>query len=283
MIHFPKRFLLFLLLLSLEFLISMTTGVIRNFLLQASNPAYVPMLFQRSSSIEGEEEKLEGREDEGEREEEDEEEDEECGAQDDEEESFDQLLPNHGALDVTSQLLQFADLISRDVQRYFGRCSDDRESCDIYSESTTTSGRLRYYDDLLRIARTGSPEEQGSGAVAHDGEPGVTVAKDNGGLGPLAELFNHRGPSQGRGQPMVRRHLPLSFWTEPVPRCCLDGLSNTPDITHSNTLAQEHQHTHHNPLDCTEPDFSDLLAYWDPHLEFTHTLTEDTHTVLNTN
>lgn len=262
----------------------MTTGVIRNFLLQAPNPAYVPMLFQHSSSREGEEEKLEGREDEDEREEEDEEEDEECGAQDDEEESFRQFLPGHGALDVTSQLLRFADLISRDVQRYFGRSSDDGESCDIYSESvsTTTSGRLRYYDDLLRIARAGSPEERGSSTMAHPGEPGATVEKDNAGLGPLAELFNHRGTNQGRGQPMVRRHLPLSFWTEPAPRCCLDGLSNTPDVTQSNTLAPEHRHAHHNPLDCTEPDFSDLLAYWDPHLEFTHTLTEDTHTVLNT-
>ncbi|XP_024862900.1 protein PERCC1 [Kryptolebias marmoratus] len=257
----------------------MATGVLRNFLLQGPNPAYVPMLFQHSSSGEDEEGKLEGREDEGEREEEDEEEDEECEVQEDEADGFSEFLSTHSALDVTSQLLRFADLISRDIQRYFGRCSDDRESCDIYSNSvsTTTSGRRRYYDDLLRLARADSPEERGNGAVSHADEPGVTVAKGNSGLGPLAELFNHRGPSQGQGQPMVKRHLPLSFWTEPVPHCY------TPDLAHSNTLAQEHRHTHHNPLDCMEPDFSDLLAYWDPHLEFTHTLTEDTHAVLNTN
>lgn len=258
----------------------MTSGILKNFLLQGPNLnlAYIPMLFPNSSSREDEAEKLEGRED-GEREEEDEDEDEECEAQEDEEESFDQLLSNHSALDVTNQLLRFADLISRDIQRYFGCCSDDGERCDIYSGSvsTTTSGRLRYYDDLLRIARAGSPGERGDRAVTYVDEPGVAAAKDNGGLGPLAELFNHRGPSQGRGQPMVKRHLPLSFWTEPVPRCDLDSPSNTPNITHSSTHAQEHRHAHHEPLGCTEPDFSDLLAYWDPHLEFTHTLTEDTH------
>uniref|UniRef100_A0A671XJ88 Uncharacterized protein n=1 Tax=Sparus aurata TaxID=8175 RepID=A0A671XJ88_SPAAU len=226
----------------------MAAGIIRNFLVQTPTPAYFPLIFQHSPCNGDEEEMLEERpekrEDEEEREvEEEEEEDEESEAQEEEEECLEEVFlnPAHYALDVTKQLLRFADLISRDVQRYFGRCSGDQEACDIYSDSVsvTTSGRLRYYDDLLKIARAGSPEEESSSVTCADGQ-GVS------GLGPLAELFDHRGPSQGRSRPMIKRHLPLSFWTEPIPCCSL-------------------------------PDFSDLLANWDPNPELTHTLTEHTH------
>uniref|UniRef100_A0A665W796 Uncharacterized protein n=1 Tax=Echeneis naucrates TaxID=173247 RepID=A0A665W796_ECHNA len=231
----------------------MAAGVIRNFLIQAPTPAYFPLIFQHSlcKDIEEEEQpegKPEERDDEEERDEE--EEDEESEAQEEEEECLEVYLnPDHSALDVTTQLLRFADLISRDVQRYFGRCSGDQEACDIYSDSlsVTTSGRLRYYDDLLRIARTGSPDEREKSFSSDSDHQGVRVAKVNNSLGPLAELFNHRGPSEGRGQPMIKRHLPLSFWTEPI-SCCSLGSFN----------------------------FSDLLANWDPNPELTHTLTENT-------
>ncbi|XP_035796514.2 protein PERCC1 isoform X2 [Amphiprion ocellaris] len=238
---------------------NMATGVIRNLPIQASAPAYFPMIYQRSPCKEDEDEKLqeepEEREDEEEEEEEEEDEEEECLA--------------HYALDVTKQLLRFADLISRDVQRYFGRCGD-QEACDIYSDSvsTTTSGRLRYYDDLLRIA--GSPEEQ---------ETHAEDAKGSSSLGPLAELFDHRGPSQSRGQPMIKRHLPLSFWTEPMPCSSLVSSSNTPDNTHTHYNHNTHTHYNHNThtLDGAQPDFSDLLANWDPNPDLGHTLTENSH------
>ncbi|KAI3352493.1 hypothetical protein L3Q82_005445 [Scortum barcoo] len=212
----------------------MAAGVIRNFLVQAPTPAYFPLIFQHSPCKEDEdetlEEKQELREDEEDREveEEEEEEDEESETQEEEEECLEEVFlnPAHCSLDVTKQLLRFADLISQDVQRYFGRCSGDQEACDIYSDSVsiTTSGRLRYYDDLLKIAKAGSPEEQEISLVTCADDQGVRVAKGNSGLGPLAELFDHRGPSQGRGRPMIKRHLPLSFWTEPIP-CCSVYLS----------------------------------------------------------
>ncbi|XP_033986389.1 protein PERCC1 [Trematomus bernacchii] len=282
----------------------MAAGVIRNFLLQAPIPSYFPLIFQHSPCTEDEdvemlEEKPELREDEEEREmeeEDEEDEDEESEAQEEEEECLEEVFlnPAHFSLDVTKQLLRFADLISRDVQRYFGRCSGDQEACDIYSDSVSvkTSGRLRYYDDLLKIARAGSPEEPENSLKTCAEDRGDGVAKGSG-LGPLAELFKHKGPSQVRCRPMVQRHLPLSFWTEPSPCCSMVSFSNSPDLTHTNsdtpsqdnTDANTHMQydplTHHNThtLDSTQLDFSDLLANWDANPELTHTLTENTHTL----
>lgn len=261
----------------------MAAGIIRNFLIPAPTPAYFPLIFQHSPLREDDEKTLEeeperrevegGREVEEEEEEDDEEESE---VQEEEEECLEDAFPNpaHSSLDVTKQLLRFADLISRDVQRYFGRCSGEQDSCDIYSDplSVTTSGRLRYYDDLLKIARAGSPEEP-DGSFA-------TFSKDHGAssLGPLAELFQERGPGQSRGRPMIKRHLPLSFWTEPIPSCPLVSSGDAAELADASSDADSHTLTHHNThgLEGTQPDFSDLLAYWDPNPELTHTLTENT-------
>ncbi|XP_036070268.1 protein PERCC1 [Oryzias melastigma] len=275
----------------------MAAGVMENFLIQDPTPNYFPMFFQHSPCREDEEETLEGiseeREDEEDRE--DEEEDEDCDAPEDEEECLGGFLPNSAdpVLDMTKQLLRFADLISHDVQRYFGRCSEDRQVCDIYNDSVsiTTSGRLRYYDDLLKIARAESPKIQDCVSAGSAKEPGVAFASGSSGLGPLAELFDHRGLSQNRGQPMIKRHLPLSFWTEPVPHGSLVDFRNGSDLSPTSCDAHPQDgvhvskhvnysllmHSNMQTLSSIQPDFSDLLANWDPNLEFTHTLTEDTH------
>lgn len=276
----------------------MAAGLVRNFLMPPLTPAYFPLIFQHSPLREDEEKMLEeepeSRDAGGEREvaveeeeedDEDEDDEEESEAQEEEEDGSEDAFPSpaHPSLDMTNQLLRFADLISRDVQRYFGRCSgSERDSCDVYSEAVpvATGGRLRYYDDLLKLARARSPEDADGSSASCSTDPGSSSS--NSSLGPLAELFQERGPTQGRGRPMIKRHLPLSFWTEPVPGCPLLASGQVADAgsdAHSlNDDAETHTLAHHSAHGlegCTQPDFSDLLAYWDP--ELTHTLTENTH------
>lgn len=253
----------------------MATGIIRNFPIPAPPSTYFPLIFQQCPYGQDKDRMQEDKPEVRDGEEYEEEEEEDCDIQEEEEEECNKEA---FALDVTKQLLRFADLISRDVQRYFGRSSGE-EACDIYNHpvSVTTSGRLRYYDDLLKIARAGSPEER---------EHAAPCGEDRGGsgLGPLAELFQVGGPAQAHNRPMIKRHLPLSFWSEPSPRCPAGGAphaTNAADTTHAThatgdggqTLPQHDT----NCLESSQPDFSDLLAFWEPNPELTHTLTDNTH------
>lgn len=70
---------------------------------------------------------------------------------------------------------------------------------------------------------------------------------------------------------MNKRHLPLSFWNEPIPCLPVDTLISADNTrTHHNVHSHDNVHSH--------PDFSDLLAYWDPNPDVTHTPTTQTPT-----
>ncbi|KAH0631820.1 hypothetical protein JD844_019654 [Phrynosoma platyrhinos] len=170
--------------------------------------------------------------------------------------------------EMPGQLLRFAERISDDIQRYFGRKSKEEgsDACNIYEDSCSPhlSGQVLYYSDLVRISQgkeleEEEEEEEGSPASLKppeqvDGELRRSFcSKDEAEkLGPLAELFEYglrrcvKQPfssdkklrlKYGHVPPMHSRKLPPSFWKEPSlsPICMLNG----------------------NP-----PDFSDLLANW---------------------
>lgn len=163
--------------------------------------------------------------------------------------------------EMTDQLLRFAELISNDVQRYFGR-SQDPDTCDIYAETPCpkVGGRQRYYADFIKVASSGQGEEPES-------------------LGPLAELFQD-AQRKGRGVPMSQRRLPISFWTEPLSHQ-LNVLSDTNSPENSFCMSSTSESSininmYNNTNVCTitsssipvtlssssTPDFSDLLAHW---------------------
>ncbi|KAM5131071.1 protein PERCC1 [Callospermophilus lateralis] len=164
------------------------------------------------------------------------------------------------------RLLRFSELISGDIQRYFGPKDkgQDPDACDVYEDShlASHSARELYYADLVRLAQGGAPEDDEAT------EPEVHLSKGSEGqahrsgfskdgtlpLGPLAELFDYGlrqflGPRASAGHrlrlerkyshitPMTQRKLPPSFWKEPAP----------------SPLGLLHPGT---------PDFSDLLASW---------------------
>ncbi|XP_078520465.1 protein PERCC1 [Lissotriton helveticus] len=249
----------------------MAAGVIRTM----SEFCLLPASFQRPylpTSLEAMKLDFQETSDEEELDEEEEEEDEmEYEGSDDGSVSLEMAIgkasPELNDADMTSQLLHFSDLISRDIQRYFGRKSkeDDPDSCNIYEDylSPAKSGREMYYADLVRIAQNGGSDDDPYSPTSPPVEINQQILKSiccqDGPrtLGPLAELFEvglrryirHRVSEEQENKrprvarkyeqliPMHKRQLPLSFWKEPTP--ALSCLLNT-----------------------SAPDFSDLLANW---------------------
>ena len=164
------------------------------------------------------------------------------------------------------QLLRFSELISGDIQRYFGRKDrgQDPDACDIYADGRPASSLARELScaDLVRPARSAPPENReatepgGCSPGCPEGQVhGPGLGRDGPPLlGPLAELFDYglrqcSGAQAVSGRrlrlerkyghitPMTQRKLPPSFWREPAP----------------SPLGLLHPGT---------PDFSDLLASW---------------------
>ncbi|XP_054851666.1 protein PERCC1 [Eublepharis macularius] len=191
------------------------------------------------------------------------------------EDSSTSLSPNQGGqatsdesnAEMTLQLLQFAERISDDIQKYFGGKTkeEDADSRNIYDDSCSQrlSGRVLYYADLVRISQSGELEEGGDFSdtlktpAPLDPQLWKCLCGKDGAvkLGPLAELFEyglcryieHRAPPEGSDPkverkyshvtPMQSRKLPQSFWKEP-------------------------SHSPVGILNSNPPDFSDLLANW---------------------
>lgn len=117
--------------------------------------------------------------------------------------------------DVTSQLLEFADMVSADIKKFFGRSKDQDDSCDVYADkwATVKSGRELYYADLLRIAQGESESvtkttKKSLSSISSPSSSSLSPHQDldtrsqfsgrrddSVGIGPLNELFEYKFPS----------------------------------------------------------------------------------------
>ncbi|XP_012942653.1 protein PERCC1 [Aplysia californica] len=128
--------------------------------------------------------------------------------------SYEQYRQSIRHPDVTSQLLNFADVVSADIKKFFGRAKDQEDSCDVYEDkwATTKSGRELYYADLLRIAQgdsepaSKSNKESCKDMISSSSSPSSSSLSpredldnrtkfsgkrnDTIGMGPLSELFD---------------------------------------------------------------------------------------------
>lgn len=146
--------------------------------------------------------------------------------------------------EMTDRLLRFAELISSDVQRYFGR-NQDSDTCDVYAGRSRpeVTGRQRYYSDFIRAASSDQGDEPEN-------------------LGPLAELFQNTQVKK-QGLPMIQRRLPSSFWTEPHPEhLCVGADIQDVGICSTETMSSNTNIPVISLSSSSTPDFSDLLAHW---------------------
>ena len=175
---------------------------------------------------------------------------------------------------VTKQLIQFAELVNSDIQRYFGKNRGQEDSCDIYEDKwpKSKSGRELYYADLLKIAQgldDDDDKQTGCHGDTNDNSEHTGRADVTSGLGPFQELFDHLQTgttndvendstsevAQNQTKlPMHARKLPVSFFDEPKHNRNGACLTNVVESNKSTALAL--------PSCSKAPDFSDLLEYW---------------------
>ncbi|XP_075037567.1 protein PERCC1 [Mixophyes fleayi] len=191
--------------------------------------------------------------------------------------------PEESSTEMTEQLLKFSELISSDIQRYFGQKTkeEDPDSCNIYEDYFTprlSGGQEMYYQDLMKIAQN---RDNDKGDFLNPLTPPVELdqrilktlctKEDPKKLGPLTELFNfglrkytRQKVAMGKDSrlqrldrkyahivPMHRRLLPLSFWKEPspIPSCILN--TSTPDFSDllENWTSDAHHELHNSGRD----------------------------------
>ncbi|XP_072029571.1 protein PERCC1-like [Amphiura filiformis] len=162
--------------------------------------------------------------------------------------------------DIAQQLLHFADMVNKDIQKFFGkRKAIDDVDDDIKDRfASGKSGRELYYADLLKVAQQGDNNLDSSPQPKKQSERIIISNKDgcwDKKLGPLGELFEyasaanrtntlhqsnwneHQTDKQRTTIPWRKRSLPRSFFMEP----------------------QTEQRSRHG-LTQDPPDFSDLMA-----------------------
>ncbi|KAM9305944.1 protein PERCC1 [Gastrophryne carolinensis] len=159
--------------------------------------------------------------------------------------------------EMTEQLLKFSELISSDIQRYFGQKTkdEDPDSCNIYDDCISprmSGGQEMYYQDLMKIAQSKEHDKDDffnplTPPVDLDEKmlKNICTKEDPKKLGPLTELFDFGLRKYFRQKtsitrldrkyahivPMHRRQLPLSFWREPLPDPSYMLNTNTPDFS----------------------------------------------------
>ncbi|KAK7112236.1 hypothetical protein V1264_011717 [Littorina saxatilis] len=190
--------------------------------------------------------------------------------------------------DMTRQLLQFADMVNTDIQKFFGRKKGDEDSCDVYEDKWTAikSGRELYYADLLKMAQGDFGDSKSSKSKSRHKDADIPEDNRNSfsgkadtskGLGGLKDLFeqglkanknkNSSTHHSGSGKrprtetdsasgtvPMHQRHLPESFWKEPG----VSGPPGTGNVDVPVVTSSVLQSLGSSKL----PDFSDLMESW---------------------
>lgn len=194
--------------------------------------------------------------------------DEMCTESDDITGLGDQECPSVSA---STQLLEFAEMVSSDIQRLFGGKKGSDESCDIYEDpwKQSRSGKELYYAHLMKIAQGIEAEVDDKLITSNSSYSGKRDRKA--GLGPLKALFEYGLKDYWKDESMARRlakmkkfrmndvsginsaslngrKLPESFWAEPKVLCSGPDEADQPNRTLS-AMSKT-------------PDFSDLLESW---------------------
>ncbi|KAI8794205.1 lateral signaling target protein 2 [Biomphalaria glabrata] len=180
------------------------------------------------------------------------------------------------APDVTSQLLHFAEMVSADIQKFFGRSKGHEDGCDVYEDkwAATKSGRELYYSDRGSPKATQSLRTKQRGNLSlllrlptrtRQGHPGI--------LGRGMTKGNHVVPGhKGRVTPMQERNLPASFRCEPCSvfnnqgqtESCVQPVFGTVPRCEPYGDQARHEMVGQNPMMATSklPDFTDLVESW---------------------
>lgn len=212
---------------------------------------------------------------------------------------YEQYLQNfHQKPDVTSQLLEFASVVSADIKKFFGRTTNHDDACDVYKDKwmNTKSGRELYYADLVRIARgddepVRKTKKNTLSSLSSSSSSSLSSVQDTDkkyqfsgkrdasvGIGPFTELFEyglqnflHKNTKLHYHNPLLRSEI--SNCNNQRSRIVPMHERNFPDSFWLQPSEEEREmnHNYSHRLDISQqstpkssklPDFSDLMESW---------------------